>query len=107
MSAFGLSPALLNEKADYEFFVDNWPERLQRASHVERRLLALMRHPCYRLLVRTDEQGIERLHVKPSPGMPSPVTDEARAYIRDRRHDLIAWVKRTDVDRARLREVGL
>lgn len=107
MSGFGMSPGLLRSKADYEFYVGNWPDRLQAASRVERQLLSLMRHPCYRLAVQTDAQGVERLHVKPSPGWPSPVTDPANEFIVAHRHDLIAWVKRTDVDRARLREVGL
>ncbi len=96
MTAFSLPPDLQRQKADYDFFVANWPERLQRASQRERELLALMRHPCYRLTVETDDQGIERLHVKPSPGQPSPVTDEARAHITRYRSDLIAFVRQRD-----------
>lgn len=104
---FQVDPAILRSQANHDFFVSNWPERLQWASKKERELLSLMAHPCYRLTVETDALGIERLHVKPSPGQPSPLTDAAREHIRQHRADLIAWVKRTDADRARLREVGL
>lgn len=104
---FQLDPALVSRKAHYDFFVANWPERLQRASQRERELLALMAHPCYRLLVRTDEDGLDRLVVRPSPGMPSPVTNEARAHIRTYRSDLIAFVRQRDATTKKLQEVGL
>lgn len=96
MTAFALSPDLQQRKADHDFFVANWPERLQRASQIERRLLWLMSHPCYTLRVSTDTQGIDRLHVTPSPGMPSPVTEAAREYIQTYRADLIAFVRYRD-----------
>lgn len=104
MTTLSTNPAMLRSQANHEFFVRNWSERLQRASQLERQLLGLMLHPCYRLTVALDDQGIERLHVKPSPGKPSPLTDAAREHIRTHRSELIAWVKRTDADRARLKE---
>lgn len=107
MSTFQAPPAVLRRQANHDFFVSNWPDHLQHASKKERELGGLMSHPCYRLTVSLDAQGFDRLHVKPSPGMPSPLTDDARAFIIAHRSDLIAWVKRTDTDRARLREVGL
>lgn len=77
----------------------NYPEVL------ERDLLGLMSHPCYRLIVRVDADGIERLVVRPSAGMPSPVTDEARAHIQTYRSDLIAFVRQRDEVQERLRGV--
>lgn len=107
MSTFQAPPAILRGQANHDFFVANWPTGMQRASQIERQLLSLMSHPCYRLSVTRDAQGIERLKVQPSAGQPSPMTDGAREFARENRSDLIAWVKRTDADRARLQEVGL
>jgi len=107
MSTFSLPPDVLRRKADHEFFVANWPDRLRWASQLERQLLGLMSHPCYRLTVELDAQGIERLHVKPSPGMPSPVTEEARAHIQRHRSDLMAFVRHTEAINKKLREAGL
>lgn len=104
MTAFAVAPAILRQQADHEFFVANWPQGLQRASQAERQLLSLMAHPCYRLTVAVDEQGIERLKVQPSPGMPSPLTPEAREYAREHRHELIAFVKQREATSKRLRE---
>ena len=92
-------------KANHDFFVCNWPPRLQDASKRERELLGLMRHPCYRLTVRLDADGAERLIVSPSPGQPSPLTEAAREHIRAHRWDLIAWVKHTEAINKKLREV--
>lgn len=94
-------------KANHDFFVANWPPRLQEASKRERELLGLMAHPCYRLTVRMDADGTERLIVNPSPGQPSPLTDAAREHIRTHRWDLIAFVKHRAAVSEQLREAGL
>jgi hypothetical protein len=106
MSTFAVDPGVLRNQALYEFDVRNWPEPLQHASRIERQLLGLMAHPCYQLRVTIDEDGATRLVVRPSAGKPSPLTDQARFFIKQHRDVLIAWVQRTDADRARLQGVG-
>ena len=107
MSGFALPAELVRRKANHEFFVANWPEGLQRASQRERELLGLMSHPCYRLLLRRGDDGLERLVVSPSPGQRSPVTEEARAFIQRHRSDLIAWCRERDRTRQQLEETDL
>lgn len=106
MTTFAVDPAITRHAANHAFFVANWPEGLQRASQRERELLGLMSHPCYRLIVRRGEDGFERLVVRPSPGMPSPVTEEARTHIQMHRTQIIAFVKHRDAVNQKLREVS-
>jgi hypothetical protein len=102
MTTFAVDPGILRDQALHEFSVRNWPDHLQQASRIERQLLGLMAHPCYQLHVTIDEDGATRLVVRPSAGKESPLTDDARTFIKQHRGEIIAWVQRTDADRARL-----
>ena len=82
-------------QARHDFLVENWPPHLQRASKIERQVLALVGHPRYELDKADNGSLIFRSDLMDVP-------NAAIMFVEQNKEALIAWVEHTNQINARI-----